>query len=33
LLFGDRLSPVQIAGFALALVGVFLCRPAATPRD
>jgi len=33
LLFGDRLSPVQIAGFAIALAGVFLCRPAAAPSD
>jgi drug/metabolite transporter (DMT)-like permease len=32
LLFGDRLSPVQIAGFAIALAGVFLCRPAAAAR-
>lgn len=28
LLFGDRLTLVQIAGFAIALVGVFLCNPA-----
>ncbi len=27
LLFGDRLTPVQLAGFAIALVGVFLCNP------
>lgn len=26
LLFGERLAPVQIAGFALALGGVLLCR-------
>jgi drug/metabolite transporter (DMT)-like permease len=28
LLFGDRLAPIQLVGFALALVGVFLCNPA-----
>jgi len=28
LLFGDRLTASQIAGFAIALVGVFLCNPA-----
>jgi drug/metabolite transporter (DMT)-like permease len=28
LLFGDRLTAVQIAGFAIALAGVFLCNPA-----
>lgn len=28
LLFGDRLTPIQLVGFALALVGVFLCNPA-----
>lgn len=28
LLFDDRLTAVQIAGFAIALVGVFLCNPA-----
>jgi drug/metabolite transporter (DMT)-like permease len=28
LLFGDRLNAVQIAGFAIALAGVFLCNPA-----
>ncbi len=28
LLFGDRLTAVQIAGFTIALVGVFLCNPA-----
>jgi drug/metabolite transporter (DMT)-like permease len=28
LLFGDRLSALQIAGFAIALAGVFLCNPA-----
>jgi drug/metabolite transporter (DMT)-like permease len=28
LLFGDRLSAVQISGFAIALAGVFLCNPA-----
>ena len=27
LLFGDRLTGVQIAGFAIALFGVFLCNP------
>jgi drug/metabolite transporter (DMT)-like permease len=27
LLFGDRLTPVQLAGFAIALVGVLLCNP------
>ena len=27
LLFGDKLTAVQIAGFAFALVGVFLCNP------
>ena len=27
LLFGDRLTPVQLAGFAIALLGVFLCNP------
>jgi drug/metabolite transporter (DMT)-like permease len=27
LLFGDRLTAIQLAGFALALVGVFLCNP------
>jgi drug/metabolite transporter (DMT)-like permease len=26
--FGDRLTAIQIAGFACALVGVFLCNPA-----
>jgi drug/metabolite transporter (DMT)-like permease len=32
-LFGDRLTAIQIAGFAIALVGVFLCNPAAAdPR-
>jgi len=31
--FGDRLTAIQIAGFAIALVGVFLCNPAPpTPR-
>jgi drug/metabolite transporter (DMT)-like permease len=29
LLFGDRLSPIQLVGFVIALAGVFLCRPAA----
>ena len=29
LLFGDRLTAIQIAGFAFALVGVFLCNPGA----
>lgn len=28
LLFDDRLTAVQIVGFAIALVGVFLCNPA-----
>jgi drug/metabolite transporter (DMT)-like permease len=27
LIFGDRLTALQIAGFAIALVGVFLCSP------
>lgn len=27
LLFGDRLTALQLAGFAIALVGVFLCNP------
>jgi drug/metabolite transporter (DMT)-like permease len=31
-LFGDRLTAVQIAGFAIALVGVFLCNPAQRSR-
>jgi drug/metabolite transporter (DMT)-like permease len=31
--FGDRLTAIQIAGFAIALLGVFLCNPAAAdPR-
>ena len=32
LLFGDRLTAIQIAGFAIALVGVFLCNPAQRSR-
>jgi drug/metabolite transporter (DMT)-like permease len=32
LLFGDRLTAIQIAGFALALTGVFLCNPAQRAR-
>ena len=28
LLFGDRLTALQIGGFAIALAGVFLCNPA-----
>jgi len=28
LLFDDRLTAIQVAGFAIALVGVFLCDPA-----
>jgi drug/metabolite transporter (DMT)-like permease len=28
LLFDDRLTAIQVAGFAIALVGVFLCNPA-----
>lgn len=32
LLFGDRLTPIQIAGFAIALAGVFLCNPAQRDR-
>jgi drug/metabolite transporter (DMT)-like permease len=28
LLFGDRLTALQIVGFAIALAGVFLCNPA-----
>ncbi|HEX7842451.1 MAG TPA: DMT family transporter [Kofleriaceae bacterium] len=32
LLFGDRLTAVQIAGFAIALIGVFLCHPAQQSR-
>jgi drug/metabolite transporter (DMT)-like permease len=30
LLFGETLSPIQFAGFALALVGVVLARSART---
>ncbi|HEX4419429.1 MAG TPA: DMT family transporter [Kofleriaceae bacterium] len=33
LLFGDRLTAIQIAGFALALTGVFLCNPAQRARS
>jgi drug/metabolite transporter (DMT)-like permease len=33
LLFDDRLTAVQLAGFAIALVGVFLCNPAQRSRD
>jgi drug/metabolite transporter (DMT)-like permease len=32
LVFDDRLTAVQIAGFAIALVGVFLCHPARRSR-
>jgi drug/metabolite transporter (DMT)-like permease len=32
LIFDDRLSTLQIAGFAIALVGVFLCHPARQSR-
>jgi drug/metabolite transporter (DMT)-like permease len=32
LLFEDRLTAVQIAGFAIALAGVFLCNPAQPSR-
>lgn len=32
LLFGDRLTAIQIAGFAIALVGVLLCNPAQPSR-
>jgi drug/metabolite transporter (DMT)-like permease len=32
LLFGDRLSALQIAGFAIALAGVFLCNPGQSSR-
>jgi len=32
LLFEDRLTAVQIAGFAIALAGVFLCNPGQAPR-
>jgi len=32
LLFGDRLTALQIAGFAIALVGVFLCNPGQRAR-
>jgi drug/metabolite transporter (DMT)-like permease len=32
LLFGDRLTAVQIAGFAIALAGVFLCNPGQPSR-
>ncbi|HEU4729956.1 MAG TPA: DMT family transporter [Kofleriaceae bacterium] len=32
LLFGDRLTAVQLVGFAIALVGVFLCNPAQASR-
>jgi drug/metabolite transporter (DMT)-like permease len=30
--FGDRLTPIQLAGFAIALAGVFLCNPAQRDR-
>ena len=33
LLFDDRLTAVQLAGFAIALVGVFLCNPAQRSRS
>jgi drug/metabolite transporter (DMT)-like permease len=32
LLFGDRLTALQIGGFAIALAGVFLCNPAQSSR-
>jgi len=32
LLFGDRLTALQIAGFAIALIGVFLCNPGQRAR-
>jgi drug/metabolite transporter (DMT)-like permease len=32
LLFDDRLTAIQIAGFAIALVGVLLCNPAQQSR-
>jgi drug/metabolite transporter (DMT)-like permease len=32
LLFEDRLTAVQIAGFAIALAGVFLCNPSQASR-
>jgi drug/metabolite transporter (DMT)-like permease len=32
LLFDDRLTPIQLAGFAIALAGVFLCNPAQRDR-
>ena len=32
LLFGDRLTALQIAGFAITLVGVFLCNPTQRSR-
>jgi drug/metabolite transporter (DMT)-like permease len=32
LLFDDRLTAMQIAGFAIALIGVFLCNPAQLSR-
>ena len=32
LFFGDRLTPIQLAGFAIALAGVFLCNPAQRDR-
>jgi drug/metabolite transporter (DMT)-like permease len=32
LLFGDRLTALQIAGFVIALAGVFLCNPAQRGR-
>lgn len=31
-LFGDRLTGLQLAGFAIGLVGVFLCNPAQQSR-
>ena len=33
LVFDDRLTAVQIAGFAIALLGVFLCHPARQARS
>jgi drug/metabolite transporter (DMT)-like permease len=32
LLFGDRLTVLQLAGFAIALGGVLLCNPAQRAR-
>ena len=33
LIFDDRLTAVQIAGFAIALVGVCLCHPTRQSRS